>query len=81
MIGNSRLPFQDRGLNHGAKACAEGANIDRTDYGGVVNRKDPRQPGNDLVMRVYDAARRRQPPRAAENKAKPEGKQSNIGSQ
>ncbi len=39
---------------------------DRIDNDGVVNRADSRKPGSDVVVRLFDPARRRQPPRVAE---------------
>jgi hypothetical protein len=47
---------------------------DRTDNGGVFNRADPRQPGSDIGLRLFDPARRRRPPRIAENKVKADGR-------
>lgn len=41
---------------------------DRTDNNGVENRNDIKKPGSDIVFRLYDPAKRRQPPRIVEKK-------------
>lgn len=41
---------------------------DCADNDGTFNHADPRKPGSDVGLRLFDPARRRQPPRIVENK-------------
>jgi hypothetical protein len=57
-------PLRGRRLRDGYAVYSVGAN--GNDDGGNLDRGDPRRPGTDLGVRLWDVGQRRQPPRPAQ---------------